>query len=83
MPETETAPVARRRAAVEVLRRWVAEAPPQPWAPGAVAAFGPELARWLDAVAVRLTHSTHPDWQETVEAHAFATADAILAADTR
>lgn len=46
------------------------------------AMFGPDvadaLASWLENVAIRLDHSTHPGWQEAVEAHALSTARALL-----
>lgn len=42
---------ARLRQAAGVVRGWVAEAGDQPWAPGAVAAFGPELAAVFESWA--------------------------------
>jgi hypothetical protein len=38
----------RLRQAADTIRNWVAEDPGQPWAPGAVAAFGPALAAVFD-----------------------------------
>lgn len=38
---------------------------------------GAALADWLETTAIRLNHSTHADWQDTVEPKALAVARAI------
>jgi len=45
--------------------------------------IGEPLAAWLESVAERLTATTHPEWQTTLEPHAFALADQILGKVTR
>ncbi|RCH70506.1 hypothetical protein DT019_03175 [Streptomyces sp. SDr-06] len=45
---TDTSPTAELGAAAERIRIWLAEEPAQPWSPGALATFGPELADWFD-----------------------------------
>lgn len=48
---TDTTPAALLRAAAEPVRQWATDATPEPWAPGAAARFGIELADWLDSAA--------------------------------
>ena len=40
-------------------------------------AVGLLLADWLETIAARLDHSTHPDWQDVIEPKALAVARAI------
>lgn len=49
---TDQSPAALLRAAAEKVRQWATEATADPWALGAAARFGPELAAWLDSAAV-------------------------------
>ncbi|QKN87577.1 hypothetical protein SEA_HFRANCETTE_51 [Streptomyces phage HFrancette] len=41
-------------------------------------ATGLAIAYWLDAVAARLSRTTHPDWQADIEPHAVAVARQLL-----
>lgn len=49
---TNPTPAAQLRAAAEKVCQWAADATADPWAPGAAARFGPELADWLKSTAV-------------------------------
>ncbi|MGY0062786.1 hypothetical protein ACWY4P_40675 [Streptomyces sp. LZ34] len=49
---TDMPPAALLRAAAEKVRQWATDATADPWAPGAAARFGPELADWLKSTAV-------------------------------
>lgn len=40
-------------------------------------AFDTALADWLETTAIKLHHSTHPDWQEAVAPHAIKLARLI------
>jgi hypothetical protein len=48
---TDQTPAALLRAAAETVRQWATDATADPWAPDAVARFGPELAEWLETEA--------------------------------
>lgn len=72
-------PAAEIRAAAERIRSWVVGEPSNPLGPTALATFGPDLARWLEAVAIRLESTVLPFWQDTAEPQALATARAINA----
>lgn len=39
---------------------------------------GAALADWLENTAIKLHHSTHPEWQGNVEPHALAVARQVL-----
>ncbi|MDX3230566.1 hypothetical protein [Streptomyces sp. ME19-01-6] len=72
---TDQTPAALLRAAAETVRHWAADATFDPWVPGVVARFGPELAEWLDGAAV--------DAEEVgADPHALAVARKILGAES-
>lgn len=48
---TDPSPAALLRDAAEEVRQWATDATSDPWAPGAAARFGPELAAWLEYTA--------------------------------
>ncbi|WP_189764680.1 hypothetical protein [Streptomyces xanthochromogenes] len=58
---TDTSPADELQAAAEKIRVWVADEPTRPWAPGALAIFGPELADWLEAEAASPLAGEHSD----------------------
>jgi len=72
-------PADELRAAAATARDWAAADSSDLWLPSALAAFGPGLARWLDATAIRLEGTTHAAWQDAIEPQALATARAINA----
>jgi hypothetical protein len=77
---TGLTPAAVLRAAAGRLRGWAAAAPGERWAPGAVAAFGPQLADWLEFFA-QTEFDPEADIQVTDRSHekALAVARAVLA----
>lgn len=73
-------PADELRAAATTLRDWTTDETTDRWAPSAIAAFGPDMAAWLDEEAARLDATATPFWQEAVGRHPLAVARRIIAA---